>query len=645
MNKVFQDQLSKLASSLGLKVKNHSNVTLKTLQKNKTKYLTLNNKNIIKLAHYGRKGKKIRLKKHNDISAFLDFMGKCKQKGEISDIDEFFCLCAVENIEDYHIDQINLFRKHLCDADERITALINLSKLSGKDIESHLRYVPTIKYHRETLRKQEDMRAFDHYISMAKNVLFSGIDTDAKIASTPILYEEDINLSIEWIQDKNLQNELRNYKNFGVLIDQYEKDKEAGDTKSAKAALKEIGRVLSARAAEKAAKLVYEQNGAKVEDVSIQPLRQRNLTDWKYFDLKVDGYPVDIKNSRRSLSSRDRYVEHCVPKFKSVRNDVNVRIAGILSQDLRPKNLFEPEKYPNRDTSLLFLGETDFRIIEQLRKEFSSAHFEIDFGRPAHGAKYFLPPWVFNYPSNLYERRDVAIAALKKLSIVDYNLCQQKKFNCIPSCLAANINLSGYWPKESLKTWEWDLYHRIFSCVSEQGLFLPFLYLTLLSHFTEMISSNSEQCKDYQPYQYRRFVFMNNDEYNKPLGIYDPLYIIKNLIDILDNLWSANHDLVKKYKYFKLSGFHIFQGKSQPHERWETLIAYCGGWIERKGKCGKYPLVLGKSVHCDKCKKLICPICRFCSEGCENCYAVDMEKNDYHRSEENDKSLSDDVPF
>lgn len=633
MNKSLQEQLANLAPSIGFDVKKERQEVTKTrapqrkiISTGHTIPVDMKLQNIIQLASVGRNGAQLRIKKTIDISAFLKFILDCKQKGKISETDAYYCLCAVANIEEFSAFEINEFQNVFRNADSGITALINLNKLSQKDVEVYRRQSQLIKIRQENIQKQKNL---EHYISLSKRVLFSGIDVDAKIASTPTLDEEDLKLSIEWAQDKQLQKDVKNFSRIELVIEKYEKDPE-------------LGRVMSARTAEIAAKSLYARCGFEVEDVSIRQIGQQDDIDWKYFDLKVNGHPVDIKNSRRSLTSPERYVEHCVPKFKSIRNDVNVKIAGILSKYLWPKTIFEPANY---DTSLLFLGETTHEVIEKLKQEFLNQYFDIDFGRPERGANFFLPPWIFNYPPGLYSKRDAAISDLRKQLAPDYIFCKEKNFNCIPSCLAANINLSEYDHPDALKKWEWDLYNKILRRVQGHGLSLPFVYLSFLSHFTEMISRYGDQCKDYRPDQYRSFVFMNNDELNKPLGIYDPLYTVRSLIDVLDELWSANHDLISPYKYFRLSGFHIFQGKKSPGDSWETLIAYCGGRIEGKGKCGKYPLVLGESNRCDKCKKLICPVCGFCKEGCENCYAQKIAQNDYHKSADNKKSFCDDVPF
>ncbi len=66
----------------------------------------------------------------------------------------------------------------------------------------------------------------------------------------------------------------------------------------------------------------------------------------------------------------------------------------------------------------------------------------------------------------------------------------------------------------------------------------------------------------------------------------------------------------------EVSSFNILQGKPDSDEDlWTTLIAYCGGRLEDKSACGKNPLVLGESEHCEY-HRLICPACGFCCQTC-----------------------------
>jgi hypothetical protein len=103
---------------------------------------------------------------------------------------------------------------------------------------------------------------------------------------TPYLSDKDIEISLKWyngvteiyshVQNKNV---LRNY-----LISKHYDDYE-------------LGRVLSARSAEKVASEFYKSRNLPVQDISIRQLNDNvQDNDWKYYDLQIDGqFPVDVK--------------------------------------------------------------------------------------------------------------------------------------------------------------------------------------------------------------------------------------------------------------------------------------------------------------------------------------------------------------
>ena len=107
----------------------------------------------------------------------------------------------------------------------------------------------------------------------------------------------------------------------------------------------ESGRLLSARSAEKIARYFYQNNyGKEVKDVSITQIDKNKKSDWRKYDLDVEGLHVDVKNSRRSQKSKDRYTEHCIPQFKRSRENQNVTISGVLSPYLWPLDLLDKPK-------------------------------------------------------------------------------------------------------------------------------------------------------------------------------------------------------------------------------------------------------------------------------------------------------------
>ena len=121
---------------------------------------------------------------------------------------------------------------------------------------------------------------------------------------------------------------------------------------------------------------------------------------------------------------------------------------------------------------------------------------------------------------------------------------------------------------------------------------------------------------NYEPNDYKGFIFYESCK-DKPLGIYDPLLTVEELINSLNILWETQHELIRSFKIFTLQGLNIFQGRHDRNDfRWKNLIAYCSGRLKDGSKCGKNPLVLGQSKLCHECGKLTCPECHFCNEYC-----------------------------
>jgi hypothetical protein len=83
-------------------------------------------------------------------------------------------------------------------------------------------------------------------------------------------------------------------------------------------------------------------------------------------------------------------------------------------------------------------------------------------------------------------------------------------------------------------------------------------------------------------------------------------------------LKQNNGTISQKYITFKYNQKGVLLGKTSMSSSWDTLLAYCGGFIEKKGSCGFKPL--NRSIHdiCI-CNKIICPVCGFCRDGCSEC--------------------------
>ena len=412
----------------------------------------------------------------------------------------------------------------------------------------------------------------------------------------PELENEDIRLVDKWCN-----NPMNNLNRTSLVQLMKTDSKTAGH----------LCRLLSARFAEKIAMYFYHNHDKTVEDISITQINKNNNSDWCKYDLKVDGYPVDVKNSRQSQKSKDRYTEYCIPRFKSSREGQNVIISGVFSPYIRASKLSELLEFTEHhtDAEILFLGETTLEKQERLKKEFGSL---VHFKNPNPTIDYLLPPWVFDYPKYVYTKRDNALKKIKDFS--DLTLLKDDP-NLIPVAIAAGIDLKKILDKKD-DYWKWCFLNQLCNRIKEYGLSLPFLFLTILDHFLDM-ATGSKTVSDFEPENYREFLFYKRKN-NLPLGIYDPLRTIDSLIKALRTLWTAESESIRKFCEFRLVSFNILQGKSNPNDRlWTTLIAYCGGKI-KKAPCGMNPLVLGESELCGR-RKLICPDpdCGYCCETCK----------------------------
>ena len=384
---------------------------------------------------------------------------------------------------------------------------------------------------------------------------------------------------------------------------------------------RKLNRLLSARLAEKVAMDFYQNYGKTVEDISITQIYENSKPDWEDYDLNVDGLPIDVKNSRESQHSKDRYTEHCIPQFKRIkRSRINreVIISGVFSPYLPLPKLLIPTK-SQRDGRILFLGETTREKRQALKNEFNDS---IDFAEPNPESKYFFPPWMFDYPKYVYTERDKALGELKGFPNFAFLKEATFEFNLIPVTIAAGIDLTAILDNGTLAPWEWGFLNQLRNRMGKYGLSLPFLFLTILEHFLNM-ADPSKTAPDFKPDKYRKFLFGKefygefDAEFDKPLGIYDPLKTVDALIKALSILQTAEGGLIRKFRTFRLRSFNILQGKSDPNDRlWTTLIAYCGGKLENGSACGKSPLILGESELCE-CRRLICPECGFCCQTCK----------------------------
>ena len=195
----------------------------------------------------------------------------------------------------------------------------------------------------------------------------------------------------------------------------------------------------------------------------------------------------------------------------------------------------------------------------------------------------------------------------------DIKITEAKVFHLF---IAAKRRIPEKWQSKA-PTWKVN-FANTFINTPEENISLPYLFLGLLKHFLVSINNKDET---YSPKDYKDLVYANSSE-TRPLKIYDPLNIIKDFCTTLQILWE-NREIanLNQFTVFKFNGQGLLQGKRRHSDRFlTTILTYCGGRVERKGKCGYRPLIVGRHKNCSVCGKLVCPKddCQFCSVNCEN---------------------------
>lgn len=396
----------------------------------------------------------------------------------------------------------------------------------------------------------------------------------------------------------------------------------------------QMAKMLSARAAEKAVIALYRAQGCKVEDIAILQL-DSNTGDWRTHDLRIDDtIALDIKNSRRPINGKHFYVEHTVPAFKLDRRGRDVRIAGVLSPYLKIDAIRAPEKeIQSNCEDLVYLGETDASGFDKLVTTLRTPTFRVEASRGRT-----IPNWVFDYPANWYaaflKHRDVIINTCSRPENDEwqYVLPAQDLQKVLPALLALDIDLPNSVLSE-LPDWKKTLSATL---ARNQKVLprLPAIYVTILMDFVEKLGSTPS---NFSPADYKSLLFPpgGGQKSGFPLGIIDPLGIVTKLIEALEEIW-LKRDKIKldNLVTFRFSGLGILEGKALRSDRWDTLIAYCGGTVHQKdergkikfdsygkpsfqSKCGNSPLIKGRHQNCTECGRLVCDKCGFCTKACE----------------------------
>lgn len=372
--------------------------------------------------------------------------------------------------------------------------------------------------------------------------------------------------------------------------------------------------MISARGAEKLVIKFYEALGYTVEDISAHQVTHES-NDWKRGDVRLDSSSLlDVKNARNSVNS-DTYSEFCVPAFKTTRGN-DVKIVAVLSPYLQKEFMDGTKKINFYASSPNVLGEFDKSELENLEKLFSAHLITIDISR-SFEPKTYLPHWLFDYDERFYAKQLEVVEQFRQLQDADIPSWEDISTlgqNPLPLFITAQRKLPQEW-FNSLPLWKAKFIDSLVTLKVER-ISLPYVFLSLLRHFLNMLSQADS---DYSPKKYQEILYTGFDSVH-PLKLYDPLNTIKDFCDTLQILWEHREKSnLNKFKFFKFNGRGLLQGKrSETENVMTTILAYCGGWVEKKGKCGHIPLVIGKHETCLSCGRLICPNenCRYCSDNC-----------------------------
>lgn len=415
----------------------------------------------------------------------------------------------------------------------------------------------------------------------------------------------DYKIATEWAKDKQVRN-----RNFWKAV------------------------MESARGAELVALKIYKSLYGSATDLSVMQIKNPIDSRWKYADIETGNRLIDVKNALSAFSNSksvpsNRYTEHYVKRYKEAKDGSEVSISGILwpYPDKIGDKYLQKAKY-----SVLWLGETSADTIKLLNKEFESNYFKLNLSKEN---KSLLPPWIFDYPKEVYMNRD---KVLKNLVKPDFAF---PSYECPISVgvLAKRLPISG-----SGELFEEA--NKLSIRINKYGNYLtrPRLYLHILDRFCQSVIEDknfpaSSLKEILYPETFKSFPSIHNRK--TPLGILDPVEIVYELLNILDDV--SNHCQLKKYgfKSFKLVGNAIFRGVNA-NGKLQTITAYCGGWLpNNQGRCGKSSLYLGLHEVCQICGYLICDRCYFCQEKCHLCLKRQSENFSKRTSSFNAPILSD----
>lgn len=338
-----------------------------------------------------------------------------------------------------------------------------------------------------------------------------------------------------------------------------------------------------ARRGEKAAVRYYKNARRSVRDVSVQQLLEGSDDEWRSHDLNVDDRHLDVKNIR--CRREDRFGEHFLRRYKRTTSGEDIGIVGVVSM-LSENDSMVVGEVTRADVSCLY---------DAIREASEESNLAICVDRERDWRER-VPGWMFEYPDYHYSNMPdwTLIVDIYRMVTAAFGLPMPR---WVTGIAAAHGSVASD-ERES---------EEIVCCLrrffGHYGLSRRTLFWFVL---IRMLSSDALDPRK----EIEEHLFLDgNAARSYPLGRFDPREYTWNLMEALENLLTSNSDLRQRASNFQLVGLNILKAKLG--EQWQTVLAYCG-------KCGRWPLYLGRSEACQCGRgRLLCDECGDC--GVDSC--------------------------
>ena len=376
-----------------------------------------------------------------------------------------------------------------------------------------------------------------------------------------------------------------------------------------------LEQAISARAAERGCKAFLQQLGYEVIDASLGQVLEKydiGVPDlefepeaWKTYDLYAAKHnrhtlQVDVKSARRN--DRGVYSRFFVKSYKQTLSE-NVKYFAVLMPNLREAN---------SSTPAVIMGMTSLDTIQSLRKYANqlTGFLTVDFKAP--GRKYvdLIPPYIFDFDAPLDFYREQLLVCEQVRSLTDAQLSELLSLHgdaALPILLASRRSLPGELMAR-LEDWEREFVQGIVDLPVSERISLPYLFVYLLLFFVRTVN---RQIPPNLPSQWVRWIYgSDNPEEPHPLGVFDPLDIIRKFVNALNILYMNLQKGTLRYRSFDFRGPGLLRGTTENGST-HTLLAYCG-------QCSQWPLIWGREETCHRCGYLVCSDeqCHFCKKDC-----------------------------